>query len=47
MPNVVQTPIPGGQWIKAKSGPFKFDWVFCEHSDDKNVPIQAKLQPYS
>ena len=22
VPNVVQTPIPGGQWIKAKSGPF-------------------------
>ena len=47
VPNVVATPILGGQWIKAKSGPFKLELVFCEHSDDKNVPVQAKLQPYS
>ena len=47
VPNVVQTPIPGGQWIKAKSGPFKFEWVFCENSDDKKIPVQAHLLPYS
>jgi len=47
VPNVVQTPIPGGQWIKAPAGPFRLQWVFCEHSDDHNVPIQAKLKPYN
>jgi branched-chain amino acid transport system substrate-binding protein len=47
VPNVVPTPIPGGQWIKATSGPFKYEWVFCEHSDDHSIPIQAKLIPYS
>ncbi len=47
VPNVVPTPIPGGQWIKAKSGPFPYEWVFCEHSDDPKVPIQAHLIPYS
>jgi branched-chain amino acid transport system substrate-binding protein len=47
VPNVVQTPIPGGQWLKATSGPFKLKWVFCEHADDKNVPIQARLKPYN
>src|SRR5580765_2353623 len=47
VPNVVQTPIPGGQWLKAKGGPFKLQWVFCEHTDDHNVPIQAKLKPYN
>jgi branched-chain amino acid transport system substrate-binding protein len=47
VPNVVQTPIPGGQWIKAPRGPFRFDWVFCEHTDDHRVPIQARLEPYS
>jgi len=47
VPNVVQTPIPGGQWIKAKSGPFKLEWVFCENSDDKKIPVQAHLLPYS
>ena len=37
-----QTPIIGGQWVKAKSGKFKFDLVFCEHSDDPNVPIAGQ-----
>ncbi len=45
VPNVVQTPIPGGQWIKG-AGKYKYEWVFCEHSDDPRVPIQAKLKPY-
>ena len=28
-------------------GPFKLDWVYCEHSADPRVPIQSKLRPYS
>ncbi len=46
VPNVVQTPIPGGQWVKG-SGKFPYEWVFCEHTDDHNIPIQAKLKPYN
>lgn len=46
VPNVVQTPIPGGQWVHGSSK-YPYEWVFCEHSDDHNVPLQAKLKPYS
>ena len=42
-----QTPIIGGQWVKATGGKFKLDFVLCEHSADPNVPIAAKLKPYS
>jgi branched-chain amino acid transport system substrate-binding protein len=48
VPNVVATPIPGGQWLTTKKGsgnPLEF--VFCEHKDDPKVPIQAKLKPYN
>ena len=46
--NVVATPILGGQWVKAASGSkFKLDFVICENSSDPNVPVAAKLQPYT
>ena len=46
VPNVVTTPIIGGQW---KSGVSKWpiDFVICENSADTNVPIASTLQPYS
>ena len=44
--NVVVTPIIGGQWVKAPSGPYKLAFVICEHSSDTNVPIAGTLQPY-
>lgn len=44
VPNVVATPIPGGQWL-VKGG--KLEFVFCEHKDYPQVPIQAKLKPYN
>ena len=47
VPNVVPTPIPGGQWRKAAKGPFKLQWVYCEHSADPKIPIQSKLTPYT
>jgi branched-chain amino acid transport system substrate-binding protein len=47
VPPVVTTPIIGGQWVKAKSGKFPLDFVLVEHSDDPNVPIQAKLKAYN
>jgi branched-chain amino acid transport system substrate-binding protein len=46
VPNVVATPIPGGQWVKG-SGKFKYQWVYCEHTDDPHIPVQAKLKAYS
>jgi branched-chain amino acid transport system substrate-binding protein len=46
VPNVVATPIIGGQWVKS-TGTFPLDFVICEHSSDPNVPIVAKLQPYA
>jgi branched-chain amino acid transport system substrate-binding protein len=42
--NVVPTPIPGGQWVKAKK--YKVDFVICEHSDDPKIPIGGHLKPY-
>ena len=45
VPNVVATPIIGGQWVKAK-GKFPLDFVLCEHAADPHVKIQAHLKPY-
>jgi branched-chain amino acid transport system substrate-binding protein len=43
--NVVPTPIPGGQWVQTNDK-FKIDFVICEHSDDRNIPIGGHLKPY-
>ena len=46
--NVCPTPLIGAQWIKAKPGSkYKLDLVIVDNADDPNVPIGAKLQPYS
>jgi len=48
VPNVFPTPLIGAQWVKAKPGSkFKLDLVIVDNADDPNVPIGAKLQPYS
>ena len=47
VPNVINTPIIGDQWVKAKSGKFKLDLLITEHADDRHVPIQAKLKQYN
>ncbi len=48
VPNVATTNLLGGQWIKAKpDSKFKVDMVIVDHAGDPNVPIGAKLQPYS
>jgi branched-chain amino acid transport system substrate-binding protein len=44
VPNVVATPILGGQWVKG-TGAFPFDWAIIENVNDPNVQPQAKLQP--
>lgn len=47
VPNVVTTPIIGGQWVRSPKGSkFPLDFVLCEHSGDPHVKIQAKLKPY-
>ncbi len=38
---------PAASGSRRRAGKFKLEWVFCEHSDDHNVPIQAKLKPYN
>lgn len=48
VPNVVDTPILGAQWVKAPAGSkFKLLNLITEHADDPRVPVQAKLKPYS
>jgi branched-chain amino acid transport system substrate-binding protein len=48
VPNVVTTAIINGQWVKAPaSSPFSLDFVICENANDSNVPVAAKLQPYT
>jgi branched-chain amino acid transport system substrate-binding protein len=46
VPNVVSTPIIGGQWKQGVSK-WPIDFVVCENSADTNVPIASTLQPYS
>jgi branched-chain amino acid transport system substrate-binding protein len=43
--NVVPTPIPGGQWVQT-GDKYKVDFVICEHSDDRNIPIGGRLKEY-
>jgi branched-chain amino acid transport system substrate-binding protein len=47
VPNCVATPLIGSQWVKAKGGKFKLDLVVTDNACDPNVPVTAKLQPYS
>jgi branched-chain amino acid transport system substrate-binding protein len=45
--NVVDTVIPGCQWVPSKPGSkFPLDLLMTEHSQDPSIPIQAKLKPY-
>jgi branched-chain amino acid transport system substrate-binding protein len=46
VPNVVATPILGGQWVKG-TGKFPLEFVLCENSSDPTVPVAAKLTPYA
>ena len=46
--NVVATPIIGGQWVKAAAGSkHPLEFLLCENSSDPNVPVAAKLRPFS
>jgi branched-chain amino acid transport system substrate-binding protein len=48
VPHVSTTPLIGAQWVKAERGSkYKLDLVIVDNADDPNVPIGAKLQPYS
>lgn len=48
VPNVSPGPIIGTQWVKAAEGSkFALDYVVTENVTDPNVPVGAKLTPYS
>jgi len=48
VPNVAVMPILGTQWLKAKPGSrFPFENVMTSNAGDPNVPVHAKLLPYS
>jgi len=48
VPNVVQTPIAGGQWLASKKGSrFPVEYAFCEHSNYPAVPVHNKLLSYT
>jgi branched-chain amino acid transport system substrate-binding protein len=46
VPNVVSTPIIGGQWKQGVSK-WPIDFVICENSADTNVPVASTLQTYT
>ena len=47
-PNISPGPIIGTQWVKAPEGSkFPLDYVVTENATDPNVPVGAKLLPYS
>lgn len=46
--NVASGPIVGTQWVKAPAGSkYKLDYLVTENATDPNVPVGAKLLPYS
>jgi branched-chain amino acid transport system substrate-binding protein len=46
--NVATTPLIGAQWVATAPGSkHKFDLVLVDNAEDSNVPVSAKLQPYS
>ncbi|HVA90829.1 MAG TPA: ABC transporter substrate-binding protein [Chloroflexota bacterium] len=46
-PNVVATPIIGGQWRAVHGSKYALDFVICEHSSDPRVPVASTLTAYS
>jgi branched-chain amino acid transport system substrate-binding protein len=44
VPNVIATPIIGGQWLKSTKYPV--DFTICENSSDPNVPTPGRLSLY-
>ncbi len=46
-PNVVATPILGGQWVATPGSAYPVNFVICENSSDSNIPVAAKLTAYS
>jgi branched-chain amino acid transport system substrate-binding protein len=43
--NVCRTPLVNCQWVKGDKYPL--DLIVCDNADDKNVPVAAKLKPYT
>ncbi|MBD5634864.1 MAG: ABC transporter substrate-binding protein [Candidatus Eremiobacteraeota bacterium] len=47
VPNVSTTNLLNSQWVKKPGGKYPFDLVIIENSEDRKVPVAAKLLPYS
>lgn len=48
VPNVATSSEIGNQWLKSKPGSkFPFEMVLTENSNDRHIPITAKLLPYN
>jgi branched-chain amino acid transport system substrate-binding protein len=47
VPNVVATPILGGQWVASSGSAYPLNFVLCEDSSDTHVPVAASLVPYA
>ena len=48
VPNVATSSEIGNQWLKSKAGSkFPFEMVLTENSNDRNIPVSAKLLPYN
>lgn len=46
VPNVVVTPLTGGQWVPAPPGSrYELDFAVCENSTDPQVPVTSRLAP--
>lgn len=44
-PNVVATPIIGGQWRTVRGSKYPLDFIICEHSSNRRAPITRMATP--
>jgi branched-chain amino acid transport system substrate-binding protein len=47
VPNVSTIPVFTAQWLKARTGPYKLEYVLTENGGDANVPVQQALIPFN
>ncbi len=45
--NVAKTPVVGGQWTAATSGPFRFDLQIVTNPGHPNIPVTRTVRPLS
>jgi branched-chain amino acid transport system substrate-binding protein len=47
VPNVSTMPVYTAQWLKAKNGPYKLDYLITENGGNAAIPIGQALVPYN